>query len=484
MKKQKISLLMIIFFLSFMKVDAQNANAAIGDVLTLKQAVEIAINNNLVVEQNDIIKQQARLNNNQAIDYLLPSINANGQQGISSGRSLNPYTYQYVNSQINTGSYSISGNLVLFSGLQTQNYIKQTSLAYNASKLDLEQQKQNITLSVLLQYLQVASSQDLLDVSRRQADVDKKQLDRLDLQNKDGALVDLSALSDLKGAYANDLANIATAVNTLESAKVSLFQFLNVPYKRDVQYEKISLDLQMSDYQGNPDSIYRIALGTLPSVKSADLKIRAFEKAVSVARGQYYPTLSFGASIYTSYSNAATATTPINSFFYDTSRNNYVSTNNGDFYVISKEQNSVTQNISFGDQFKNNKYTTFSLSLSIPILNQLRARNNVKQAKINLENAQYNATNTRLVIQQNVELAYQNMVMANSQLKSDQDAADGYAESFRIKEIKFNEGVITSDVYLLAKNNLDRATISLTIARYNYIFRSRILDYYQGKLNY
>jgi outer membrane protein len=482
MKNQKIGLLIMVFFLSLFKGSAQNAKSDTGNVLTLKQAIEIAIKNNLLVEQNDIARLTAQVNRDQGIGFLLPQISASGGQNLSSGRALNPYTYQYVNAQIQTGSYSINGNLVLFSGLQTQNYIRQTSLAYQASKLDLEQQKQNITLSVMLQYLQVESSQDLLDVSRAQADVDKKQLDRLDLQNKDGALLDLSGLSDLQGAYATDVTNIATAVNNLESAKISLFQFLNVPYIRDVQYEKISLDLQMTDYRGSPDSIYRIALATLPSIKSADLKIKSFQKAVAVAKGQYYPTLSLGASIYTSYSNAATTSVP--GTITNVPTTDFVTVGGTNYNVISQQQNFTTENINFGDQFKDNRYTTYSLSLYIPILNQLRYRNNVRMAKINLQNSQYNAISTKLVLQQSVEQAYQNMVLASDQLKSDQDAVTGYAESFRVKEIKFNEGVITSDIYLQAKQRIDAANISLTIAKYNFIFRSKILDYYQGRLTY
>ncbi|HEX4372313.1 MAG TPA: TolC family protein [Puia sp.] len=481
MKKQ-ISLILMIFFASFVKISAQNGNAVVGDVLTLKQAVDIAIKNNLVVEQTDVTKQLAQVNKNQQMDYMLPTINGSGQQAISFGRSLNPYTYQYVNSQINTGSYGISGNLILFSGLQTQNFIKQSSLAYDASKLDLEQQKQSITLSVLLAYLQVVSSQDLLDVNRRQADVDQKQLERLDLQNRDGALLLLYSLSDLKGQYASDLANIAAAINTLETAKVNLFQLLNVPYKRDVQYEKIPVDLQMADYQGNPDSIYNTALNTLPSIKSADLKVKAQQKGVAAYRGQYYPTLSLGAGISTSYSNAATVSIP--GAVSSVTTSDFVTVGGTNYNVISQQQDFTSKNISFGDQFKNNKYTQIYLSLNIPILNYLRVRNNVKNAKINLETAKYNAVSARLGLQQSVEQAYQNMVMANSQLKSDKDAVDGYAESFRIKEIQFNEGVITSDVYLLAKNNIDRANINLTIAKYNYIFRAKILDYYQGRLSY
>src|SRR5579862_5305160 len=480
--KKKINVLFIIVFVAVSTAISQNAALAIGDVLTLRQAIDIATKNNLQVELNDISSQQAQVNRNQAQEYLLPSINASGSQGISSGRSLNPYTYQYVNSQISTGNYSISGNLVLFQGLQTQNYIKQTGLIYNASKFDLEQQKQNITLTIILQYLQVVSSQDLLDIQRAQADVDKKQLDRLDLQNRDGALLDLSALSDLQGAYATDLSNIAISINNLESAKISLFQFMNVPYKRDAQYEKMSVDLQVADYSTNPDSIYQVALNTLPSIKSADLRIKAAQKGVAVARGVYYPTLSVGSSIYTNYSNAATASIP--GSISNVTTQDFVTVGGSNYSVISPEQSFTTKNISFGDQFNNNKYTQFYLQLSIPILNQLRARNGVKLAKIGLENARYNAVSIKLGLQQSVEQAYQNLVSANGQVKADKDAVVGYAESFRIKEIKFNEGVITSDIYLQAKNRIDAANVSLAIARYNYVFRSKILDYYEGKLTY
>ena len=482
MNKQKLSLILIIFFLSFTKSESQTVTTNVGDVLTLKQSVDIAIKNNLVVEQTDIAKQQAQENKNQQFDYLFPQITGSGSQQISTGRSLNPYTYQYVSQQINYGNYSISANLNLFSGLQTQNSIKQSSLAYDASKLDLEQQKQNITLTVLLAYLQVVGGQDQLDIIRRQADVDKKQLERLDLQNKDGALLILSDLSDLKGQYASDLANIAGAVNTLETAKINLFNVLNIPYKRDVQYEKMALDLQMTDYAGNPDSIYHMALSTLPGIKSVDLKIRSFQKGVAAARGQYYPQLYLGAGLSSNYSNQAT--TSIFGASAPVTTTDYVTVGGTNYNVITQQQSVTSKNISFSDQFNNNRATYISLNLTVPILNYFRARNNVKLAKINLQNAQYNATSVRLVLQQNVEQAYQNMIMASNQLKADQDAVDGYAESFRTFEIRFNEGVITSNVYLQAKNNIDRATINLAIARYNYIFREKILDYYEGKLSF
>jgi outer membrane protein len=451
-------------------------------IINLHQCVDIAIKNNLLVEQNILTMQSNGVNRNQAISNLLPSINANGSQGTYFGKSINPTTYAYINQQQNTGSYSLNAGLTLFSGLSLQNAIKQNQYAYDASKMDLQQQKDNITLNVLLAYLQVLSNQDLLAISKQQADVDLKQVDRLELQNKEGALLLLSNLYDLKGQYAGDLGNIVTATNNLEAAKVALFQLLNVPYNKEMQYERILLDLETEDLQSGSDNIYQIALHNLPSIKSVDLKIKAFQKAVLVNKGQYYPILSLYGSINSNYSNLATNT--ILGPLVPVTTNNYITVNGTNYNVISQQQNETNTNVSFGDQFANNRNTQIGLSLQVPILNYLRVRNNVKLAKINLKNAEYIANSTRLALQQSVELAYQNMIAAYGQYKSYIDQVAAYAESFRTTEIRFNEGVVNSDVYVIAKNNIDRANTNLSQSKYIYILRAKILDYYRGQLTW
>ena len=477
-KKIKIGLPILILF-SVLNSHAQDTSV-VGNVLTLQQCVDIAIKNNLLVRTSETTMESNKVLLNQSRDYLLPYINAQGIQGTGFGRNLNPYTYTYVDQQIVTGSYVLNSGLTLFSGLQILNSIKQYGYAYDASKMDLQQQKDNITLSVILAYLQILGSRDLLVISREQADVDAKQLRRLEILNNAGGLLLLSDLSNLKGQYAGDQVNIATAVNNLESAKINLFQLLNIPYKKDVQYEAIPAGPQLPVYETSSDSIYQTALLTLPIIKSADLRIKSYKKALQATRGQYFPTLSFYGSLNTSYSNAATINIPGNSVQVATA--DYVTVSGTNYNVITKQQNFTTQNISFGDQFKNNRFTSIGLQLSVPILNSFRARNNVKQAKINLKIAENNANSTRLVLQQNVELAFQNMITSYSQLKSYQDQVLAYAESFRTTEIRFNEGVVNSDIYVLAKNNIDRANINLAQAKYNYIFRTKILDYYQGRL--
>ena len=155
---------------------------------------------------------------------------------------------------------------------------------------------------------------------------------------------------------------------------------------------------------------------------------------------------------------------------------------NGTNPIYNKSYNGYNIYPNWGDQFKNNRYEYVGINVSIPILNGFQARNQVRQAKITLHNYQLMNTNARYSLQQSVELAFQNMIAAYKQYKFYAVQAKAYEESFRITNIRFTEGVIASDVYILAKGHSDIAETNLAAAKYIYIFRTKVLDYYQGKL--
>jgi outer membrane protein len=452
MRYSSFSLLLLSFALCTGKLHAQSSAAdSIGSTLTLRQAVDIAIRNNLVVNQADLQSQTYKVAFDQSWELMLPTLSANGNEGINFGRSLNTTNYTYVTSQTGNGNYNLNAGLPIFAGLQLQNGVKQARYIYNASRLDLQYQKDNISLSVLLAYLSVLSARDQLATIREQENADTIQLHRLEIQNREGALTVLSDLSNLRGQVSQDEINIATGINTLEAAKVNLFQLLNVPYRRDVEYQNTVTTADIADYQASPDSIFSTALKTVPNIQSASLKVMGFEKALAVARGAYLPTLSLQGNVNSYYNSAAT------------------------------EPNSNTK-IPWGTQFHDNRSEFIGLQLNVPILNGFKIRNNVRNAKINLKTAHLNENNTRLALQQAVELAFQNMVAAYKTYKFYNEQAIAYAESFRIQNIRFTEGVITADVYILAKAHSDAAAINLAAAKYAYIFRTKVLDYYQGKL--
>lgn len=463
---------------------AQNtagAPDAVGSSLTLPQAVAIAIKNNLVVNQADLSSQGYKIGFDQSWEYMLPTLNASGGQSLNFGRTLVTTNNSYANTEFNSGSAGINAGLTLFHGLVYQNNIRMQRYAWDASKMDLQAQKDNITLTVLLDYLSILSNRDQVNLAYEQARVDSVTLNRLTAQSKEGALNPVSNLTDLQGQYASDQINIVNAINTLEQSKVALFAILNVSYKADVEYQNTITATDISQYPATSDTIFTHAMGIIPTIKSAQLKVYEYEKNLAVQRGYYYPTISLNGSVSTNWTNAPSTT------FVQTGTSIVKSTSaftdaNGNNPIYEQQANGYTTSPNFSNQFKNDRGESFGLNVSIPILNGLQTRNNVRNAKLTLKNYRYQNTNARYVLQQNVESAFQNMIAAYKSYNFYIQQATAYKESFRITNIRFTEGVIASDVYIVAKGNSDRAEVNLAAAKYIYLFRTKVLDYYQGKL--
>ncbi len=446
--------------------------------LTIKQCVDLAITNNLQIQQSQIQLDQNGVLYKQSKDNLLPQVSGIIQQQFNYGRSISNLTNSYVDVQNGAGNYALNANLLLFNGFSYQNAIKQNALNYDASKMDLQQQKDNITLNVILNYLTVLSNQEALDIARSQASVDSAQVARLEIQNQEGAIPP-ATLYDLKGQYASDLVTLVNAVNALEVSKINLFSVLNVPYQKDATYEMVTMNADISDLRSSSDSIFQTALQIIPNIKATDLRVQSYQKSIAAARGRYYPSLSIYGSLSSNFTSIATTDIPGTGAPFSTGQ--YVNVGGSNYDVMGTGFS--TQKTSFGDQVKNNRFQYFGLQLNIPILNYLSARNNVKTAKLNYENAKVLSNASRNQLQQQVEQAWQNLRSAYGQYKGYQDQVHAYGESFRTAEIRFNAGVITSVDYVIAKNNYDRANTNLSAARYNYIFRTKILEYYQGRLS-
>ncbi|WPU91097.1 TolC family protein [Mucilaginibacter sabulilitoris] len=469
--------------LSAVKVQAQGQtqSATLTDsILSVRQCVEIAIKNNLEVRQSELDMQRLRIGYNQAKENLLPAINGTVNHSINSGRSINPFTNSYVTQSYTSGDYSLNANLTIFSGWQYLNAIKQTSLNYQAGKMDFQQAKDQVTINVITAYLLVLDNTELLTQAYNQLDVSKKQVERLEILEKDGANKSASDLYDLKGTYGDNQISLVNAKNTLEASKLSLLQILNVPYKKDLKLEPVSVTDVAKQTDENSDQIFNTSLQQLAYVKAAELRRQGAEKGVKVAKGALTPSISLFGGITTNYSSAAQ-----NAVFRDSSVVNtggYVNTPTGQQPVLAKQANFDNHNIGYYDQFKNNYGTQFGVRLSIPILNYFQNHNKVKLAKIDLQESKYIEENTKNVLRQNVEQAYLNMTSAYSRYNALVDQVKAYTESFRTIEIRFNSGVITSVDFVIAKNNLDKANINLINARYDCFIYNKILDYYQGRL--
>ncbi|MBK0381068.1 TolC family protein [Mucilaginibacter segetis] len=451
-------------------------------VYTLQQCIDIAVKNNLDVQKSELQSQRDRIGYIQSKENMLPTLNGQVDHGVNQGRNINPFTNSYVDQSLTYGNYSLNASLTLFSGLQNLNNIKQTSLAYQAGKMDLQQARDKVTINVITAYLLVLDNTELLAQVKNQLDVSKKQVERLGILEKQGANKVPSDFYDLKGTYGDNQLNVVAAAATLKNSKLSLLQIMNVPYREGIVLEPISADQVAKQTANSSAEIYQIALEQLPYVKAAILRRQSAEKGVKAAKGGLLPTISLYGGLYTNYSSAAQR-----SVFTDSSTVNtgaFINTPGGKQSVFTTQANYINQNIGYYDQFKNNYSTQFGISLRIPILNYFQNHNKVALAKINLQENKYVEDNTKIQLKQDVEQAYLNMTSAYEKYEVLLEQVKSYTESFRIAEIRFNAGVLTSVDFVVAKNNLDRTRINLINAKYDCFIYNKILDYYQGKLSF
>jgi len=415
--------------------------------LNLQTAVETAIKNNIDVKQSGLQQEIADANLKQARASLLPTLNGEIDHTWNKGRSLD-FSNNYINQENTTAYYNISGNLTVFNGLRLLNTLKSNQYAYEASRAEWQQSKDNVMLSVILAYLDILTSTDLLATSYNQADVTQKQIERLEVLNKEGAIKP-SDLFDLRGQLGESKVAIINNQNNLNAAKLRLAQLMAIPYDPDLQVERLTADQFDLNYSVTVDSIFHVAMQQLALVKATQLRTRSAERAVQAAKGNLYPRIGLFAAYNTQYYSTAT--------------------------------DSSSNKIPYYNQLSNNYNTYAGVGISIPILNGLRNRTQVTLAKISFKNASYIEENTQIQLKQAVERDHLNMEAAASRYHALVDEVNALTESFRAAEIRFNSGVGTSIDYLTVKATLDRATANLIIARYDYVLRTKILDYYQAK---
>lgn len=427
---------LIISLLVSSQVFAQN------DKLTLQQCISTAHASNLQVKQNELQVENNLVNLRQAKANQLPQVNASWGYGLNFGRSIDPFSNSFVNEQVSFSNVGISAGVTVFNGMQLVNQVRQNTLSVQASQMDVQQVKDQLTLNVLLAYLQVLSNEEQINVAQRQAESTQKQVERIEILVKEGA-APVANLMELKAQWANDKLVITNAQNATKLAKVSLMQLMNLSPNPNVQVEKLETSINQTAYDLNSEQVFDAATRSLGIIKGADLRVQSAERGIAVAKSNFFPYLSLGGSMGTTYSSAATE--------------------------------------GYFKQLNNNQRKGIGLNLSIPILNGFVAKNRVSQANVFYKTTQNLSQQNRLQLRQFIETAYQNFDAAVSRLQSTREQVQWQEEAFKMAEVRFENGAINAADYNLAKSRLDQARFNLVQARYDYLFRTKILDFYSGR---
>ncbi|MEI8004830.1 MAG: TolC family protein [Bacteroidota bacterium] len=465
-----------IYILAFLLLFTSNAMPQ--KVWTLEDCINYALENNLDIQKQVQTVESYKANLTQSALGLLPNLNANGTNFWNFGQTIDQYTNTFATTTVRSNNFYISSNMVLFNGLQKLNTVKQSQIMVLAGKYDLDVLKNNISLSVAGYYLDILFNSELLDVAKQQLEITRLQVGRIQKMVDAGS----SARGDLLNIQAQRAAEELTqvqAANTLSISYLSLQQLIDMPVAKDFRVEKPVLKEVAAPKQPvTPEIIYEHALKDRPEIRSAELRVDAAQKRLAIARGIITPTLSVSGSWGTGYSGAALERDP--NVPGDTSWSVVGITQKSKDLVLMPGVNYATRVKSFGDQLRTNNNESVGFSLSIPIFNGWQGRTNITQAKISKYQAELDLDIQKRNLRKLIEQSYADAVASLQKYNSSLERLSAQTESFKYTQQKFDVGLMTSFDYNNSKKDLTKSQSDLLQAKYDFIFKTTILEFYMG----
>lgn len=432
-------------YITFVTIAVLSAGSAMAQKQwNLKQCIEYAIEHNLTIKQQEAAKDESAVDLNTAKWSRLPDLNGSASHSFNFGRSLQmDNTYQQLNTQ-NTG-LNLSTSIPLFTGMQIPNQIALSKLNLKAAVEDLNKAKEDISIQVTSAYLQVLFNEELAKVAHEQVALSEEMLKQKTAFFKVGKASE-AELYEAKSRAAQDQLSAVQADNEYRLALLDLSQLLELPTPEGFGIVSPSID-EDKDFSilTSPADIYSEALLIKPSIKAAQYRVEGAQKSIRIAQSGYYPQLSLGAGIATSY------------------------------YNVSGRENG-----NFGAQLRDNFSQYIGLSLNIPIFNRFSTRNQVRKARIQQTTLNWQLEDAKKALYKEIQQAYYNAVNAESKFESSRTADEAAKASFNLMKEKYANGKATSTEFNEARTNWLKAVSDRIQAKYDYLFRTKILDFYKG----
>ncbi len=401
---------------------------------TLQQCVDTAWANNRNVKQQELTKKTREITYQQARQNLFPSINASASQNFNFGSSVD----KFLNPKSST-SVGIGAQLTLFDGLKMKYNIDAKKADMLASDQDLEKMKQDLATYVAAGFLQILQNKELLQIAIDQLELTKTKIEQRKGLVEAGKMAE-GELFDLISQQSKEEMNRLKAENTYKLSLLDLAQMLELNHFEDIALvvpESLSdLELQVL----SPDAVFESALTHRPEIKGAEFKLQSSEINVNIAKADFYPLLSVTAQSGTGYYN-------------------------------------ITGADSFGKQFSNNFNSVVGLNLQIPIFNKFDVRNRVRTAQIGVESNKLNMDNAKLELKKTIQQAYYNATSAKSRWEAAQKSEIASREAYRFTNQKYEAGRATVYELYQSKSNLTQVLSEGVQAKYEYIFRVKLLEY-------
>lgn len=413
-------------------------------VWTLPQCIDHALENNLSVKRSGLNVEQREIDLNTAENNRLPSVSGSAGQNFSFGRGLTADN-TYANTNTTNTSFSVGAQVPVFNGFQIKHNIELSKLNLAAATADLEKAKDDIRVAVAQAYVQILYNMEILDVARSQVEIDSLQVVRLTEMASNG-MVASADVSAQEATLAQSRVSATQAENNVALAILDLTQLLELPSPEDFHIARPSVEGLETVMLMDPEAIYAEAVQFKPAVKAEEIRLDQALKSIDLAKDSFLPSLSLSGGLGTNY---------------------YTS--------------SGFPSAGFSSQLKNNFSQYIGLNLSVPIFSHFSNRNQVRNARLQYSSQEIVLDNSRKSLYKEIQQAYYNAVGSQAKYRSSQIAAASAEDAFELAQAKYENGKSGITEFNEAKGRYMSAASNLVQARYEYLYQSKILDFYRGR---
>lgn len=414
----------------------------------LQNCVTIALENNLTLRRTELNQQIIEANLLQNQGQRIPSFSTGASSGYRWGRSINPVTNLFENNRIGNINLFANSSAALFQGNRTNNSISQTRKDLEAGIFNLEATRNEISLDIINLFINVVFNREQVKIAENQLKTTTDQLERTSKLVAAGSLP-ISDQLDLQSQNSSNQLEVINAQNNYRIAKLNLAQAMQIPFTDDFEVIEPEFEVEGTLMSSeNPDAIYQVAVDLMPEIKAAEAGIESAEYGIKIAKGAYLPTLGVGANLFSNY--------------------------------VDQPPFGQSEITPFPQQIERNLSRSANLQLNIPIFSNFNNKSSLQRARAQKAISEVTAQEAKNQLRQDIESAFTSAVASKLSYEASLIRVKSLQESFRVAQQRFDLGAINSVDFQVAQANLFNAQADLLNAKYTYIFRVKVLDFYLG----
>lgn len=410
---------------------------------SLRQCITYALEHNISIKQQENTVESNRISLNTSKNSRLPGLQASASQSMNFGRGLTADN-TYANRNTMSTGFDLGTSVSLYTGGQMTHDIRQKEINLQAALVDLNRAKDDISMQIASTYLEVLYQKDMLAVAKNQLELAKLQESRLQSLLQTGKIAETEVV-EAHATVASDELQVTQAENQVQLALLNLSQLLELQTPEGLDVETPVIAQAQDVILPLPDVIYAEANGIKPQVQAQVLRLKSAEESIEIAKAGKLPRVSMSGGLGTNY--------------YHTSG-----------FPSNK----------FASQLKDNLSKYIGLSVSVPIFNKYATRNQIKTAKLQYQTQQLQLEETRKGLYKEIQQAYYNALAAQKQCVSSEAAEKASQSAFELVSKKYENGKATNTEFQESKTRLLKAEADYLQAKYTFLFRTKILEFYRG----